>query len=265
MKKTSSNQSIDRMFRILETLAVTGRAMRLNDIAEKSSVSASTAMRILNAMIENGYVYQNPETQLYGLTYKLLWAGTAIRENLSLNQLLHPYLAEIARQTGLSSALSVRNGDAVTFVDEVVSTSHMVRIYHHLGQSFPLYSTASGKVFLSGMPQEERERYYKANHLVPVTPKTLYTPQALETAMEKIQSLGYAVDDEEALLGMRCVALPVNISNGEVFAVISISGTIYQVTAENIPLLAATIQNVLAKPYEECRPVFSQLQASELL
>ena len=85
MEKNASNQSIDRMFQILETMTFTGRPMRLNDIAEKSGIPASTAMRILNAMIENGYANQNVETQLYSLSYKFLWVGNSIRENLSLN------------------------------------------------------------------------------------------------------------------------------------------------------------------------------------
>ena len=114
MEKNPSNQSIDRMFQIIEAMAFTGKPMRLNDIAEKSGIPASTAMRILNAMIENGYASQNEETQLYNLSYKFLWVGNSIRENLSLNQLLHPYLQEISKRTALGSALAVLNGDTIT-------------------------------------------------------------------------------------------------------------------------------------------------------
>lgn len=74
-------------------MAFTGKPMRLNDIAEKSGIPASTAMRILNAMIENGYASQNEETQLYNLSYKFLWVGNSIRENLSLNQASPPLSA----------------------------------------------------------------------------------------------------------------------------------------------------------------------------
>ena len=265
MEKNASNQSIDRMFQILETMTFTGRPMRLNDIAEKSGIPASTAMRILNAMIENGYANQNAETQLYSLSYKFLWVGNSIRENLSLNQLLHPYLQEIAKRTNLSTALAVQNGDTVTYVDEVIATHQMIRVYHHLGQSFPLYTTACGKVFLSGMSRNDRNRYYQKESLTPLTPKTLCSRAELEADLEKILTLGYAVNDEEGVLGMRCIALPVNSSNGEIFATISISGTIYQITQESIPLLASTMRSVLAKLYEECRPIFSHMQTAELL
>ena len=265
MEKNPSNQSIDRMFQIIEAMAFTGKPMRLNDIAEKSGIPASTAMRILNAMIENGYASQNEETQLYNLSYKFLWVGNSIRENLSLNQLLHPYLQEISKRTALGSALSVLNGDTITYVDEVIDTRQMLRVYHQLGHSFPLYITACGKIFLSGMSAGERSRYYQRENLIAQTPKTLCTRAELESDVEKVLTLGYAVNDEEGLLGMRYIALPVNSSDGRIFAAISISGTIYQITHDNIPLLASTMRQVLAKLYEDCRPIFSSMLTAELL
>ena len=115
------------------------------------------------------------------------------------------------------------------------------------------------------MSAGERSRYYQRENLIAQTPKTLCTRAELESDVEKVLTLGYAVNDEEGLLGMRCIALPVNSSDGRIFAAISISGTIYQITHDNIPLLASTMRQVLAKLYEDCRPIFSSMLTAELL
>ena len=83
----ASNLSTDRMLRIIEVMSTSGKTMRLNDIADESGVSSSTAMRILNTLIANEYARQNEDTLLYSLTMKFLKIGTNIREHLSVNQL----------------------------------------------------------------------------------------------------------------------------------------------------------------------------------
>ncbi len=264
-EKNSSNQSIDRMFSIIEVMASSGKPMRLNEIAERSGVAASTAMRILNALCDNGYASQNEETYLYSLSYKFIWIGSQIRESLTLNKLLRPYLDEISRRLNLSCALGTLNDIAVTYVDEVIATQQMLRVYHHLGQAHPLYANACGKLFLSSFSKADLNRYYRQTQLTPFTPRTLSTRDALEKDLARIRECGYSVNDEERILGMRCVAVPLLSSDGKPFVGISVSGTSFQIARENIPLVAATVQSVVDKIYEECRPVLSLLQSGELL
>lgn len=253
-EKNASNQSIEKMFRIIETMAFTGKPMRLNEIADQSEVSSSTAMRILNAMIENGYAQQNQETYLYSLSYKFMELGNSYRENLSINQVMHPYLQEITRRTGVSCAISVRNNFHITYIDEVVSTRQMLRVHHYLGKSFQMYVTACGKVFLSDFSRAELNRYFQQEKLTALTPKTLCTRESLEQDLIQIRKQGYAVNNEEAALGMRCIAFPLRNSRKELFAVLSISGTVYQIPSDMIPALAETIQSILEKFSLECRP-----------
>lgn len=264
-KTNSSNQSIDRMFSIVEVMASTARPMRLNEIAEQSGISASTAMRILNALIENGYASQDEETFLYSLSYKFMMIGNSLRENLSINQLMGPYLSELSKRVGLSCAIGIRSGYSLVYINEVISTQQMLRVYHHLGNSNPMYANACGKLFLSRMSKQEFSQYLKQTNLTPFTPKTLISKQALEENLKEIRNQGFAVNDEEGTPGMRCIALPVESSGGELIAGMSISGTIYQITSEAIPLISSTGKDVLQKMYNECEPVLSQISAGELL
>ena len=264
-EKASSNQSIDRMFSIIEVMAMAGKPMRLNEIAERSGVAASTAMRILNALADNGYASQNEETYLYSLSYKFLWIGNRIRESMTLNKLMRPYLNELTRRLNLSCALGVLNDNSITYIDEVVATQQMLRVYHHLGQAHPLYANACGKLFLSSFSRADLNRYLRQVTLEPFTPRTLCTREDLEQDLNAIRARGYSINDEEGMLGMRCVAVPLLTSNNLPFAGISVSGTIHQITRENVPMVAATMQSVVDKVYEECRPILSELQADELL
>lgn len=259
VEKNTSNQSVDKMFSIIETMAFRGSPMRLNDIAEKSGVSTSTAMRILNALIANGYAFQDEETSLYSLSYKFMWIGNSIQENLSINQLLRPYLKEITRRTGISCALALNSGNSLVYVDEVVAQQHMVRVHHYLGKPFPLYNTACGKVFLSGFSDEEFSKYIRQESFHPTTPRTICTPDELRQNVNQVKALGYAFNDEEAIPGMRCLAFPLLNSEGFVFAGVSLSGTTYQITKENKDALVDSVNRVLSKMYEECRHALAKV------
>lgn len=253
VEKNSSNQSVDKMFSIIEAMASRGTPMRLKDIAEKSQVSPSTAMRILDALIANGYANQDAETSLYALSYKFLWIGNSIRENLELNQLLHPYLKQISRRTGVSSALALRNGYTLVFVDEVVVQQNMVRVKHYVGKPFPLYNVACGRVFLGGFSESELNEYIRYEDMQPITPRTVCTPEDLRRQVRDARQQGYAYNDEEIIPGLRCLAFPIYAPDGHVFAAISISGTTFQINNENKAALVDAVNQVLAKFYEECR------------
>ena len=258
-KNSNSTQSITRLFTVIETMASIGRPVRLQEIAEQSNASPSTVMRILNAMIENGYATQNPETQFYSLSYKFMQIGNAIRENISLNTLLHPYLYEISLRTGLSSAVSVRSGSKVTFIDEEVVTTNIVRVHHHLGVPFPLYSTATGKLFLSRMTPAELNQYFLNENMSVNTQKTLSNRRLLEEDFRKIRKQGYAFNDEESVLGMRCLAFPVLAGEDDLLAVISVSGTTFQITDDNLDKIVSTVKGILDDLHEKCMPALQSI------
>lgn len=256
-EKTISNQSIQKMFQIIEAMAQECCPVRLNDISEKCGLSPSTTLRILNTLIQNGYASQNAETSLYSLSYRFVWIGNCIRENLSLNQLMRPYLQNVSKKIGVSSALSIPQDDHVVYIDEVIPARQMLRIYHHLGALNPMYATAAGKVFLSRYSKGELNRYLLHHELSGFTPHTISTREELESQLDQIRSNGYAVNDEESLLGMRCISVPVYGSGDRVIASISISGTIYQLAKEKLPMLTSLMLSMSEQLHKECQPVLS--------
>ena len=263
-KSSASTQGITRFFTVVETMTAIGRPARLQDIAQQSDASPSTVMRILNAMIENGYAVQNPETQFYSLSYKFLQISNSIRENLTINSLIHPYLYKITSRTDISSALAIRVGSTLTYIDEVVTQSSMIRVHHHLGKQFPLYSTAAGKLFLSEMSAVELNKYFIEENMIPLTANTLTSRRKMEDALRDIKRNHYSYNNEEAALGMSCLAFPIYNSDGGLLAAISVSGTIYQINDNTVDDLVRDIKEVMDELNEKCRPVFTATNVADL-
>lgn len=254
---TASNLSIYRMLRIVEIMSESGKPMRLNEIAEASGTAASTAMRILNTLIDNKYAKQNEETLLYSLTMKFLMVGTNIRENLSANQLIHPYLQEITKRLNLSCALAVLDNEYVVYIDECVSSKQMIRIYHHLGHTYEPHINASGKLFLSQFSHEEITSYCRRHKFVAQTPKTIISQADLEQDLRQVQKQGYSLNDEENVLGMRCFAVPIYNDKGVISASISVSGTAYQIPMEQVPTMVSIVNSIVDRFYEEYTPLLT--------
>lgn len=245
------------MLRIVEVMSESGKPMRLNAIAEASGVPSSTAMRILNTLIANKYAKQNEETLLYSLTMKFLMVGTNIRENMSANQIIHPYLQEITTRLNLSCALAVldRDNEGVVYIDECTSSKQMLRVYHHLGHMHRLHTNASGKLFLSQFSKEAFLSYCRRHKFEPITPKSILTQSDLAQHLQQIKERGYSVNDEESMLGMRCFAVPIFSNEGVVSASISVSGTTYQIPLEQVPSMVAVVSSILERFYEEYAPL----------
>lgn len=258
-KLEAGNKAIMRLFRIIDFLARTGQPMHLNDISKSCDIPSSSAMRILNTAIDAGYVVQDQDTYLYYLSFKFVKIGNAIRSHASINQIIHPYLVRITRQTGLSSALGMRNGDKITFIDECISMDQMVIVTHQLGAAFPLHVTGAGKVFLSYFSRQELADYLSRNQLEQLTPRSIVSPEKLEKQLREARKNGYAIDDQESSLGMRCISFPVLTTDGRLLASISASGTIYQTSSKTMPVLVKTIREVLEEMHEETQPVLDNL------
>lgn len=257
-EKTLSNQSIEKLFQIVEVMAERGKPMRLYDVSKICGISASTALRILNTVIQCGYAKQDPETQLYSLTYRFVKIGNQVRQSSSLNQILHPYLVEITNKLELSSATAVWGGGGVVYTDEVVPTNkvNMIRINHHLGHMFPANQSAAGKLMLSQLSKPQLRKYLSEYPLQASTPNSITSTAELEAHLAQVRAQGYALNNEEAAYGMRCIAIPVRNSDGGIIATISVSGTVYQISSERMAMDISIMKALSQRIEQEYQGLF---------
>ncbi len=209
-------QSVERTFELLELLADAGGEVALSQLAESSGLPLPTIHRIMRTLLTGGYVRQQPSRR-YSLGPKLIRLGeTAGR---SLGAWARPYLADITDAVGETSNMAILDGDQVVYVAQVPSP-HAMRMFTEVGRQVDAHCTAVGKAMLAQWPVEEVDRLLSRSGMRPRTERTITDLPTFRAELASIRDTGYAVDDGEQELGVRCVAVAVPRSA----SAISISG-----------------------------------------
>lgn len=226
-------------------------AMRLQDIAEKADLPASTALRLLHTLVLNGFARQDPYSQQYSLSLKFAYIGSLVKSSIDLRNIARPYLIDLANRCNTSACIAVEENSNALFIDIVESPSNVIKSVRHIGSYNPMYCTAIGKLFMQNFDNKQISEYIAANPLNPLTPKTITTKSDLIDELEKIRMKGYSINDEEQVLGLRCLAAPILDYNNRIVAGISITDTIYKITSENMEILADAVKCTAKKVSKE--------------
>jgi len=201
-------RTLDRGLVLLETLAAIADEPGVTELAERCDLDKSTAHRLLATLAQRGYVQQNPRTRGYALGTKILELYDALQQRLGLQETCRPFLARLVELTGETSHLAVLSGKSIVFVDWFTSP-HMVSVRTQIGRQEPVHCTALGQAMLAFMSREDAKRILDGIPLHAYTPATPTTPNALLRSLDATREAGFAIDDEEFLAGVRCVAAPV--------------------------------------------------------
>lgn len=233
-------QSLDRAFELLEALADAGGALGLSQLAAATALPLPTIHRILRSLVAGGYVRQEPSRR-YALGPRLIRLGEVAERRLSAWAL--PHLAELVGAVGETANLAMLEGDAVVYLAQAPSP-HAMRLFTEVGRRVLPHCTGVGKAILSQLPDEEVRRIVRRTGMPAQTERTLTSPAALLAELAAIRSRGYAVDDAEQEVGVRCVAVP--ISGAPV--ALSVSGPSGRLTAERV----AQVAPVLLRTAQRC-------------
>jgi IclR family KDG regulon transcriptional repressor len=196
----------------------------------------STVYRFLVSLTDLGFVYQDPQTEKYGLTLKLFEIGMSVLERLELWREAEPIVEEIARVTGETVHLATLDEDELVYLGKVESTRTLrVSMMSRVGRSAPAYCTGVGKTLLAYLPRKRLDRILKKEKPVRYTDKTIVRRAHLERELSSIRKKGYAIDNEEHEIGVRCVAAPVRNNNSAVCGAVSVSIPTVRLPDEEIP------------------------------
>jgi DNA-binding IclR family transcriptional regulator len=215
-------QVIERMMRLLDTLEEHPEPLGLKQIAQYTGLHPSTAHRILAAMAADRLV-DRVEPGSYRLGMRLLELGTLVRSRISVRELALPMMRELHAQTGETVNLSVRHDDEIVYVERTSSGRSAMRIVHMVGARAALHVTAAGKLFLLEEGFGKLRDYARRTGLSPHTRNSLSSIALLERELERIQRQGWATDNEEYEIGVRCVAAAVRDDASQLIAALSIS------------------------------------------
>jgi len=229
--KTIKNgaRTLSRGLDILELLAKAPRSMGVTELAKNLGLDKSTVHRLLTTLTKRGYARQESHSRNYTLGAQTLVLHDAFQSQIGLQQICRPLLQEITDVTGETSHLAVLSGTNIVFVDWIC-TPEVMGVRTTVGRSEPAHCTALGKAILMALPEKEKGAILQNAALTAYTDRTPVTIDAIEEDLRVSAIRGWTLDNEEFLLGVRCLSAAVLDSDGYPVAAIGISGPATRLT-----------------------------------
>ena len=235
----SKIQSIGKMMGILECFSTVNRHLSLTQIATLTGMPRATVHRMLAAMKEIGFVEQDVRTASYGLGLRLFELGNIALANMDILREAKPFIDRLCKLSGESSHLGVFNGFEVVVVEREAPSDRQSNSIRP-SEASPAYCTGVGKALLAFQRPEVLEQVIAAGLKV-YTTTTISSAEALRKELTAIRERGYAIDNSEHQVWVRCVAAPIRNSSGQVFASVSVTGPADRLTDAKITSLAPLV------------------------
>lgn len=228
--------SLERAVSVLEVLGQSDGPLSLAEICHRMGLHKSTAHRSL-MVLERCALIERTQENRFRLGLRLYELGHRAVEQIDLRARVQPYFRRLAIQVGETVHLGVLQKTSVVYLDKV-EPNRRVCVGSKTGHSNPAYCTSMGKAMLAFQPQEAVEQIVAKIRFVRYTSKTLASSEALLKALEKIRRRGYAIDDEEIELGVRCIGAPIFNDDHRAIAAVSVSGPTSRITVQSVPGIA---------------------------
>ncbi|HOD05144.1 MAG TPA: IclR family transcriptional regulator [Anaerolineaceae bacterium] len=230
-------QSLARGLKILSLLSQSPDGISITELAEYLDVDKGSASRLVSTLSSYGYVEKDELTRRYHVGSQVVSLSRSVLTRLPMREAAKPYLRQMMQRTGECAHLAIPAQGKVMYIDQVESPVTL-RVNAQVGTMNPLHCTALGKVLLAygdlDLPSD----------LPAFTTNTITDPDTLHRHLEEIRRLGFAVDDEEFDLGVRCIAVPVFDFRGKAVGAIGISGPATRMTVERMPELTAIVLEI---------------------
>jgi IclR family transcriptional regulator, KDG regulon repressor len=229
--------SVERALSILELLASRNHGLSTSEISRVARLPKSSTSYLLRTLVGRGYVRRDPETGQHTLGIRVLSLGGQAMQGMALRELAMPHLRQLVETTRLGAHLAILDhGDAV-YIERIESPG-FIKMDIWNGRRVAL---------ICHLSREEVQEIAGMHPLRQVSPRTIVTLPHLFEELAAICRRGYAIDDEEHAVGVRCVAAPVFAASGEVAAAIGVTGTVSQLNDDYMPSLGKIVQTTALK------------------
>jgi len=206
MKKYGA-PSVKKAFAILSAISSSKDGLGVSELAKKLKMAKSTVHGMTSALEELGAVMREPLTKKYKLGFTLLEIGRSAYSQIDLQTSARPVTEELMEKTRTSVFLGILNWGQVTILD-IVESRQDLNITAPVGSTIPLFAGAVGKVFLASMAEEQAAKIIKSKSLPRFTENSIVDTALYFQELRQVREKGYALDDEEYILGVRAVASP---------------------------------------------------------
>jgi IclR family acetate operon transcriptional repressor len=221
MEAKLSHQSLERGLRVIEAISDFGGSASVSAIARKTGLPRSTVHHLLRSLIAFDYLLQGGEAQPYKLAPRLFKLTGRAWTQGQLAEISVPFIDELSRRTGEGTSLAILREGVVSVVAKRDSEGP-VRVVQKVGTVRPIYCTAVGKILAAWLPEREIDDIIGRIVFERITANTITAPAVLKRELARIRANGFAVDNEEHIEGIRCIAAPVRDHSGAVCAALCI-------------------------------------------
>ncbi|MFH1931091.1 MAG: IclR family transcriptional regulator [Pseudomonadota bacterium] len=236
MKNLSLSQSLIKGFSIIELLS-SSPALGVTNISNQLQMNKSIVHRLLSTLVALNYVEKDPISRLYRLTTKLFEVGRTGSGFKDLEKATAPVMERLAREMGETIALAILDKGELVHIAKIESQQPL-RADLPVGARLPPHCTALGKVLLAQLSSHELEAIFEGLDIVKMTSKTITDLDVFKKELSSVRKLGYAVNDEEYAMGIRCIGVPVKGADQEVLASLSVSGPSVRIQHKDIKRLS---------------------------
>lgn len=239
-KRTKPVGVLSKTFRILELLESSPAPLTLTEISARTGINKSTALRFLAHLESARYVARDSKAA-YSTGDKLRPANARSVFEIHLREASQAPLRELWRTTQETVNLGILDGQEVLYLD-CLESPHSFRLVANAGLRAVAYRTALGKAILAFLPPERRKALVETFVFQAFTPRTITSPERFRSELERVRRRGYAIDDEESVVGVRCLAAPVLDRTEQAVAAVSISGPAARIRNDQLPEFVAALR-----------------------
>ena len=225
-------QALDRGLDVLGALG-SGEGMTLSEIAASLGQSVATMYRVLTTLERRGFVETDADQQRWYVGAEAFRLGSGFLRRSNVVERARPVMRRLMQETGETSNLGIEKDGNVLFISQV-ETHQSIRAFFPPGTLSPLEASGIGKALLSTYDEARLEELFRNAPFERFTDKTLTSLEQLRDELKRSRERGFAVDDEERTMGMRCVAAPILNSHSEAVAGLSISGPAHRLTDAHV-------------------------------
>jgi len=231
-------QHLARALQVLFVFSGDKSEWSLEELAGELELNKTSLLRIVRTL-ENERFLLRRDT-VYRLGPRVLDLANVYLSTLTVNRVAQPYMEKLAKVCQQTVSLATLEGTEVVYI-AIEQAQREVGIQSEIGGRHAAHATALGKVMLADLGDEAVLERYQGVELKRLTHRTIVEVDKLVERLQEVRQLGYALDDEERGIGIRCIAAPIYSQKGEVVAGLSLAGPIFHMTEDVLPTYLRTL------------------------